>query len=200
MADVVLFHSVLGVRAGVTDAAERMRAMGHAVHIVNLYEDGVAFDDYEEASKYVESIGSYPALMERSRAAVQSLPADVVYAGFSNGGGSAEYLGLTRAGAKGVLLFAAAVSLKWFTDPGETPPTWPSSVPVQVHYMLDDPYRENDEIEAFAASVRASGAPFALYDYPGTGHLFTDASLPAEYDAHCAELQWQRVELFLRDV
>jgi dienelactone hydrolase len=66
--------------------------------------------------------------------------------------------------------------------------------------MLDDPYREQAEIDAFAESVRASGAGYAFYDYPGAGHLFTDASLPAEYDAHCAELQWQRVETFLRDL
>ena len=33
----------------------------------------------------------------------------------------------------------------------------------------------------------------ALFDYPGSGHLFTDASCSAEYDAHAAELLWSRV-------
>ncbi|MDB5057961.1 MAG: hypothetical protein JWO59_1433, partial [Chloroflexi bacterium] len=37
MADIVLFHSVLGPRAGVTDAADRLRAAGHTVHTPDLY-------------------------------------------------------------------------------------------------------------------------------------------------------------------
>ena len=34
----------------------------------------------------------------------------------------------------------------------------------------------------------------------GAGHLFTDPSLPGEYDAQASELLWQRVEAFLRDL
>jgi dienelactone hydrolase len=200
MADVVLFHSVLGVRRGVTDAAERIEAMGHRVHVPNLYDDGVVFDDYEPAMAHVESIGSYPALMQRSRAAVEGLQADLVYAGFSNGGGSAEYLALTRPGARGALLFAAAASLKWFAEPGTLPPAWPSTVPVQVHYTVADPFREQDELDSFAASVRASRAPFTLHEYAGSGHLFTDPTLAQEYDAEATDLLWQRVAGFLGDL
>ena len=32
MAEVVLFHSALGLRPGVTTAADRLRAAGHKVH------------------------------------------------------------------------------------------------------------------------------------------------------------------------
>jgi dienelactone hydrolase len=37
MAEIVLFHSVLGPRAGMTDAADRLRAAGHTVHTPDLY-------------------------------------------------------------------------------------------------------------------------------------------------------------------
>ena len=37
-----------------------------------------------------------------------------------------------------------------------------------------------------------------VFDYPGRGHLFTDPSLPDEYDAAAAELLWERVLAFLR--
>lgn len=200
MADVILFHSVLGVRRGVADAAERIEAMGHRVHVPNLYDEGVVFDDYEPAMAHVESMGGYPALMQRSRAAVEGLPAELVYAGFSNGGGSAEYLALTRPGARGALLFAAAASLKWFAEPGGTSPAWPSTVPVQVHYAVADPFREQDELDSFAASVQASGAAFTLLEYAGSGHLFTDPTLPQEYDETAAELLWQHVAAFLADL
>jgi dienelactone hydrolase len=67
---------------------------------------------------------------------------------------------------------------------------------VQLHGTLDDPWREPHLLDAFAREVQASGAPFEQYDYPGDGHLFTDASLTAEYDEAAAELAWGRVLAF----
>ncbi len=43
MTTVVLFHSVLGVRRGELDAADRLRAGGHDVLVPDLY-DGRVFD------------------------------------------------------------------------------------------------------------------------------------------------------------
>jgi hypothetical protein len=71
VAQIALFHSVLGVRRGVTDAAERLRAAGHDVEVVDQYE-GRVFDDYLVAGAYAESVG-YPRLMERAVAAVEGL-------------------------------------------------------------------------------------------------------------------------------
>jgi len=51
MTTVVLFHSVLGVRQGVLDAAERLRQDGHEVLVVDLY-DGRTFDDYPPAMDF----------------------------------------------------------------------------------------------------------------------------------------------------
>lgn len=45
-------------------------------------------------------------------------------------------------------------------------------------------------------TVEAADAPLSVYDYPGAGHLFTDASLPKEYDADASELLWRRVIAF----
>ncbi len=70
---------------------------------------------------------------------------------------------------------------------------WPATVPVQVHVMRDDPFREQAEIDGMAADVRAAGAPFELFEYDGAGHLFTDPSLPAEYDQTATETLWSRV-------
>lgn len=64
MATVALFHSVLGPREGVHDAAALLREHGHTVQVVDQY-DGRTFDDYESAAAFAESIG-YPALMQRA--------------------------------------------------------------------------------------------------------------------------------------
>jgi len=47
------------------------------------------------------------------------------------------------------------------------------------------------------AAAHAGAHADAFLDYPGAGHLFTDASLPEEFDAASAELLWQRVLSFL---
>jgi dienelactone hydrolase len=72
-------------------------------------------------------------------------------------------------------------------------PGWPSGVAAQIHYTLEDPFRPAGRTDAVAAAVRAAGAEVEVYDYPGRGHLFTDPSLPEEYDAEQAELLWARV-------
>src|SRR5688572_1962404 len=96
---VVLFHSVLGVRPAVRDWADQLRAAGHVVHVPDLYE-GKTFDEHEEGMRHVESIGGIQTLVARTIAAAGELPANVVYAGFSNGAASAELLAATRPGAR----------------------------------------------------------------------------------------------------
>lgn len=73
---------------------------------------------------------------------------------------------------------------------------WPAGVPAQIHYALGDPFRRQEWIDAVADAVRSAGAPLEAFDYPGEGHLFTDASLPDEYDAENAETLWHRVLRF----
>ena len=191
MADIILFHSVLGLRPGVADAAQRLRSAGHTVRTPDFF-DGRTFDDYPAAFEYVEATGGITALIERTRALGAGLPADLVYAGFSLGGVSAELLALTRPGAKGLILLHAAIPVEEFEVPA-----WPAGVPVQVHYGTEDPYREQPELEAFERAVLASGSPFELFDYPVSGHLFTDRALAGEYDEKSADLLLGRVLAFL---
>ena len=188
MTHIALFHSVLGVRPGVLDAAERLRAAGHAITVVDQYQ-GRSFDSYEDAGAHAESIG-YPVLMERALAGVAELDDGFVAAGFSNGGGMAEYVATQRAVA-GVLMLSGALPLEMIGAD-----TWPAGVPAQIHYTVDDPFRNQGWIDAVAGLVRASGAEVEVFDYPGAGHLFSDPSLPDEYDAEAAETMWGRVLAF----
>ncbi|PZS35075.1 MAG: dienelactone hydrolase [Pseudonocardiales bacterium] len=191
MTEIVLFHSVLGLRDGVFEAAERLRAAGHTVHVPDLYRGEAQFDDYEPAMAYVDTMG-FPELIARTMAAVEGLPNELVYAGFSNGGVPAQLLAGTRPGARGAVLFHAALSPA-VLDVAR----WPDRVPVQVHYMEGDPWREQDGIDALETAVRHIGGTFELCEYPGKGHLFTDSSLPDEYDGESTELLWSRVLRFL---
>ena len=188
MTQVALFHSVLGVRPGIHDAAERLRAAGHEVLVVDQYE-GRVFDNYGEAGAFVDHVG-FPELMRRAVAAVERLPNGFVSAGFSNGGGMAEYVATERA-VGGVLMLSGALPLSMLGVEA-----WPRGVPAQIHYALDDALRNQEWIDAVAERVRAASASVELFDYEGRGHLFTDPSLPDEYDAAAAETLYERVLAF----
>lgn len=188
MADIALFHSVLGVRAGVHDAADRLRAAGHGVTIVDQF-DGRVFDDYGEAASHTETIG-FPVLMQRALDGVDHLPDGFFVVGFSNGGGMAEYVATQRR-VSGAVLLSGTLPLSMIGVDN-----WPAGVPVQIHYALDDPNRVQEWIDALVERIEAARAPLEVFDYPGRGHLFTDASLPGEYDPAAAELLWTRVLAF----
>lgn len=75
---------------------------------------------------------------------------------------------------------------------------WPAGVPAQTHSTLEDPWREQAEIDDTVRDVEAGGGTIEVFDYPGSGHLFSDRTLPDEYDAAATELFWSRVLPFVR--
>jgi dienelactone hydrolase len=102
MAEVVVFHSVLGLRPGVIAAADRLRAAGHTIHTPDLF-DGEVFDDLDDGQRKEEALG-YQEIARRAKEAVAELPAGLVFAGFSLGAVHAELLAASRPGALGAVL------------------------------------------------------------------------------------------------
>jgi dienelactone hydrolase len=192
MAEVVLFHSALGLRPGVTAAADRLREAGHTVHTPDYY-DGEVFDDLDDGLRKRDELG-YDEIARRAREAVADLPAGLVFAGFSLGAVPAELLAAARPGARGALLMHAAIPVEEMGGFGVE--RWPEGVPVQVHYAAGDPWVEAEEVAALGGAVKRAGAAFGEYAYPGSGHLFADPDLP-EYDRASSEAMWQRVLAFL---
>ncbi len=195
MTTIALYHASFGVRPGIEVAADRLRAAGHEVRVVDQY-DGRVFDDYADADEFVQSIG-FPVLMQRALDASNELPGPIVAAGFSNGAGMAEYVTAARGGRAGGVLgsvqFSGALPLEMVGLE-----QWPADTPVQLHYSTGDPRRAQEWIDPFLAAVAASGSPLETHlDYPISGHLFTDPSLPDEFDAPSADLAFERVLDFL---
>ena len=103
MAEVVLFHHAQGLTPGVAAFADELRRAGHIVHTPDLFE-GRTFGTLDEGMRYVEQTG-FGEMIERGTQAVDGLPAELVYAGFSLGVLPAQKLAQTRPGARGALLF-----------------------------------------------------------------------------------------------
>ena len=130
--------------------------------------DGRVFDDYEEASAYVDDVG-FPALMARAVAGVADLPDGFVALGFSNGAGMAEFVAANRE-VSGVVMLGGALPLEMIGI------AWPMDVPAQIHTTLDDPNRQQEAIDSVANAVDEAGGGVEVFDYPGSGHLFADSS------------------------
>src|SRR5690242_16420980 len=133
MAEVLLFHHAQGLTPGIRSFADELRASGHIVHMPDLF-GGRIFPSIEEGLAYIKTTG-FDDLREQGVRIADSLPGELVYAGFSFGVLPAQQLAQTRPGARGALLFYSClpVSGEWAFGP------WPESVPVQIHGMDNDP-------------------------------------------------------------
>lgn len=190
MATIAIFHSALGVREGVRDAALRLSDAGHDPHIVDYYGDHRSFDDQASAADYVSEVG-FPVLMQAAVDGVADLPDGFAVLGFSNGSGMAEYVATRRSVTKAVLGSGTLPLAVLGAD------AWPARTAAQIHYAAEDPFRNDEWLDSVIGSVRRSGAPLEVYtEYPGNGHLFTDSTLP-DYDEVNTELFWERVRAFL---
>jgi dienelactone hydrolase len=186
MTTVLLFHHAQGQTTGFGAFADELREAGHTVHAPDLY-DGSTFPDLNEGVAYAKQIG-FPEIIRRGSATARELPADIVYAGFSLGVLPAQSLAQTRPGARGAILFHGCVPPSEFESP------WPQGVPLEIHMMDADPWAEEDRPVAEALVEQIDDGD--LFLYPGSGHLFADASLD-DYDEQAAGLLKERTLAFL---
>jgi len=187
MAEVLLFHHVMGQTPGFFAFADELRQAGHTVHTPNLL-DGRTFDSIDEGLAYVGEIG-FGEVIGRGDQAASELPEGLVYGGFSLGVVPAQKLAQTRPGAKGALFFYSCVPVSEFGE-------WPEGVPVQIHGADADPFFVDEgDIDA-ARELVGSTDDAELFLYPGDQHYFADSSLPS-YDAAATALLTQRVLAFL---
>lgn len=185
MSEIILFHHAQGLTPGVRAFAGELSAAGHTVHVPDLFE-GRTFDDVKSGVAHAQEIG-FDNVLARGVAAVESLPDELVYAGFSMGVMPAQKLVQTRPGAVGALFFDACLPVAEFGQ-------WPAGVPVQIHGGVDDEWFAED-LE-FAQQLADSSPTAELFRYSGTKHLFADSSLDS-YDPEAAGLLLGRTLSFL---
>jgi dienelactone hydrolase len=182
MSFVVLFHSVYGLRAAVTEAADRLRGAGHEVLVPDLYGGRVA--DTVEVGREIRAEMGIPVLLGRASAALADVPRATVYAGFSMGASIADHFARLDPDAGGLILLHGYGDVDADTQP---------ACRAQAHVSAEDPYESEEDRQAW---LDAYGPKAKAYTYSRGGHLYTDPGLP-DYDAEAAELTWQRVLAFL---
>jgi dienelactone hydrolase len=188
MTEIVLYHHALGLTPGVIEFAETLRHAGHIVHTPDLFEKRV-FENIEEGVKHVHEIG-FAEILKRGADAIQELPNDLVYVGFSLGVVPAQKLAQTRIGALGAVFLYSCLPLSEFGT------SWPEKVPVQIHAMEADPHFVNDGDIDSAREFVVKVEKAELFLYPGDQHLFADSSLPS-YNADASAILINRVLQYL---
>ncbi|GAA2213513.1 dienelactone hydrolase family protein [Nonomuraea monospora] len=187
MARVLLLHSMYGLRPAVHQAADRLRAAGHEVHVPDLY-DGRVVDTPEEGIAIKDEIGR-DELLKRAVAAAAPLSGErLVYAGFSLGAAIAQNLALGDERSLGLLLMHGTSDMADGVSADD--------LPVQLHVADPDTYEPADWLNSWYLGMRRARADVEVFRYPGVGHLFTDPDL-ADYDAEAAGRAWAIAEDFL---
>jgi len=179
--NIMLFHSMYGLRPAVHAAADRLRAAGHEVRVPDLFE-GHTFVSVEEAEAFREETGKEELLKRAVLAAAPYSDQGLVYAGFSLGASVAQTLALGDAKARGLLLLHGTSDIAENASVDE--------LPVQLHVADPDPYETADWLNSWYLDMQRTGADVEVYRYPGAGHLFTDPELP-DFDRDAAELAWK---------
>ncbi|MDT0477217.1 dienelactone hydrolase family protein [Streptomyces sp. DSM 41014] len=179
--DIMLLHSIYGLRPAVRQAADRLRAAGHEVWTPDLF-DGHTFASVEEGKEFNEAIGKDELLKRAVLAVAPYSDRGLVYAGFSLGASVAQTLALGDEKARGLLLLHGTSDIA----PNASAP----DLPVQLHVAEPDAFETDDWLSAWYLQMGRTGADVEVYRYPGAGHLYTDPDLP-DHDAEAAEATWR---------
>jgi len=186
--DVVLFHSMFGLRSVEGEAAARLEAAGHRVTVPDLFGGATTEEGIDAGFALMRTIG-WETIVERARLATESVPDNAVLMGLSMGVGVIGELWPERLRAAAVICLHSTTGI---------PSGVPKGTPMQVHVAIGDRFATDEDLEAVEASAARVGAEAAIYRYPHAGHLFTDATLP-DFDAAAADATWTRIlELLAR--
>jgi len=183
MAEIVFFHSILGLREAERRIAAQLQAAGHRVTLPDLFDDRTA-GDYEAGFALEAEIGK-DAVLERARSALAATPGDVVLADVSYGAFLVGSLWADLPRLRGALLLCGFAP--WMEPRRE-------GLPVSAHIARPDPFDSEEVIMAWSAD--AGGVALQLHRYQGVGHYFLDRRLP-DYDAGAARLCMKHALAFL---
>lgn len=183
MAEILLFHHAMGLTTGVHEFAGALRDFKHTVHTPDLF--GRTFTTVQEGVDFEETIG-WEGMIQRTEAAAEGLPADLVYVGMSLGVVYGTRLAVLRPGALGLVGLYSPVPPMSVAGP------WPDGVPAQYHWMKGDPW-----VDAGAPEALVEQIPHAEINvYEGSTHLFADPSSD-DFDGAAAALAIERIQAFL---
>ena len=190
---VVVVHENRGLNPYIEDVARRVAKAG----FIALAPDGLTsvggYPGNDEKGKELQSTVDGTKLMNDFLAAVEWLMGQpdvtrVGITGFCYGGGVANAAAVAFPELGGAVPFYGRQA-----DAADVPKI---KAPLLIHYGELDT-RVNEGWPAFEEALKAAGARYEAFIYPGANHGFHNDSTP-RYDEAAAELAWQRTVDFFK--
>lgn len=196
---VVIIHAWMGIKDHERTTADRLAELGYYALAADIYGDGIAPKDRDEASAQAGKFRGGDRLNYRARiqAAIQELikvgadPDRIAVIGYCFGGTGA--LEAARAGmpVKGVVSFHGGLGKGSLDTP-------PISAKVLVLHGAEDE-GVNKEMEGFQDEMRAIKADWQMVYYADAVHGFTEPGSKA-YNEKAAKRSWEHMRLFLKEL
>ncbi|TDW21601.1 dienelactone hydrolase family protein [Kribbella kalugense] len=187
--DVVVFHSMWGLRPVEVAAADRLRSLGYQVSLPDLFGGRTAPGELEAGFALMAEIG-WSTITGRAYDALSRVSDDAAMIGFSMGVGVISQVWSDRLGAAAVACLHAPASVPAGVWPG---------TPVQLHYAAGDRFAPPEQVAEFRRSAAAAGAVALVREYEEAGHYFTDESHP-DYAPAAAVAAWTDLLNMLQSV
>jgi dienelactone hydrolase len=185
MANVILFHSVLGLRDVERRISDHLRAASHTVALPDLYE-GDTTNDRVEGFEIKERVG-WNVICERARRALAPLPETTVLAGVSMGAGVVAEVWPYQPLTSGILLLHGLASM---------PSNMKPRLPIQLHVSDNDPFFPERDVDSWQSTAGRLAANVEVFRYANAGHYFLDPVLP-DYSEKASTEVWEHIVKFL---
>lgn len=187
--EIVIFHSMYGLREVEIVAADQLRSQGYKVTTPDLYNGQTAPAEVDAGITLMTKVG-WPTIVARARTALCSTSSDAILMGFSMGAGVISAVWPDR-------LEAAAVAC--IHGPLIVPAGVRKETPIQLHMATPDRFISPDHVQAFKDSAMQAGTKPLIREYPGVSHFFTDSSLE-DFDEAAAASVWADILTMLDEV
>jgi dienelactone hydrolase len=185
MANVILFHSMLGLRETERRFATQLSAAGHTVNLPDLYE-GATTDDLDEGFEIKRRMG-WDVICKRAREALDSTPENAVLAGISMGAGVVSEMWPWRPTAPKVMLLHGLA---------DVPLNARAGLPIQLHISDTDPFFPASGVDAWHSVAEAAGLNVQTFRYAHSGHYFSDPT-SADHNPTATFKLWERILNFI---
>ena len=193
-ATIVVLHAWWGVTDVVTGVCDDLAEVGYVAVAPDLYAGELA-STAEEAAMLRARKRATPMWRQIVGAVEQAQSTHGAMAvgqiGFSMGGHWALWLAKQSQPEIPPIL---ATTVFYATRAGDFSA---SRSAFQFHLAETDPFVSTSSIKRQQRQLRAADRHAEYHDYPGTGHWFFEWDRPDAYDAHAADLAWQRTIEFL---
>lgn len=194
---VVVIHENRGLNPYIEDVARRLAVLNFVAFAPDaLTPVGGYPGDEEKAAQLFRQLDTGKRIEDMVAAAgyLKSRPecsGKIGAVGFCNGGAVVNLLA--------VRLPDLAAAVPFYGSQPPAADVVKIRAPLLIHYAENDD-RINQGWPAYEAALKANGAKYEMYMYPGTQHAFHNDTTP-RYDEAAAKLSWQRtVDFFNKNL